>query len=287
MPAQPANNSVLPLPTGTAPKRQVSSPVWKMFWAWTAFFWGGTVVLATMFYLGVLDFETSTKVSLYGTSIWLNGCFIPFLLPGAWQRDRRELFHDAIVIWMVSYTMTNALWEIPWLLSSPYIFDGMNSLDDIVAQTGWMRESPLNMGWWVMASFGSVDLRTVNHDATFYSLEWFAFMNVAAAYGFYRLNKRQSPMRYLIPVLGGGEPVAATFIFSFSEVFAGFANMPGGVADTLLALVWTQYQYLLFPILFGWMGYRLLFADLHHVWAAKEASDAGEQAGPTLVAANG
>jgi hypothetical protein len=35
----------------------------------------------------------------------------------------------------------------------------------------------------------------------------------------------------------GGEPVAATFIFSFAEVFGGFENMTGGVADTLLALV--------------------------------------------------
>ena len=59
-------------------------------------------------------------------------------------------------------------------------------------------------------------------------------------------------------MVGCGEPIAATFIFSFAEVFGGFENMVGGVADTLLALVWTQYQYFLFPMTFGWLGFRLL-----------------------------
>jgi hypothetical protein len=44
-------------------------------------------------------------------------------------------------------------------------------------------------------------------------------------------------------------------------VFAGFENMPGGVADTLLALVWTQYQYFLFPLIFGYFGVELLLED--------------------------
>jgi hypothetical protein len=260
--AQDALPAELIAPPGEAEERVVSTAVWKGFWIWTAVFWGGTGVLGTLFYVGSLDFPTSTKVSLYGTSIWLNGCLIPFLLPGARERDPRRLFHEAIVLWMVSYTMTNALWEIPWVLSSPHIFENLHTLDDVVANTGWMRESPLHMGWWVMASFASVDLRTVNHDSTFYALELFAFVNVASVYYFYRLNKRRSPFRYLVPVVGSGEPVAATIIFSFSEVFASFKNMPGGVADTLLALVWTQYQYIVFPILFSWMGFKLLLDDL-------------------------
>jgi hypothetical protein len=45
------------------------------------------------------------------------------------------------------------------------------------------------------------------------------------------------------------------------EVFAGFANMVGGVADILLALVWTQYQYFVFPLIFGYLGYQLLLED--------------------------
>ena len=65
----------------------------------------------------------------------------------------------------------------------------------------------------------------------------------------------------VVAVLGCGEPVAATFIFSFTEVFAGFENMVGGVADTLLALVWTQYQYFLFPLIFGYFGVKLLLDD--------------------------
>ena len=79
-------------------------------------------------------------------------------------------------------------------------------------------------------------------------------------------------MRYLIPVLGCGEPVASTFIFSMSEVFAGFENMPGDLADTLLALVWTQYQYLLFPLIFGWVGWVLLREDWRRTSAARAGS---------------
>jgi len=45
------------------------------------------------------------------------------------------------------------------------------------------------------------------------------FVNVASTLYFFRLNRKRSPYRYLIPVLACGEPVAATFIFSFAEVF--------------------------------------------------------------------
>ena len=259
--------SAYPTP-GNVPPRAVSASVWKVFWIWTAIFWGGTGVMGTLFYVGVLDFETSTKIGLYGTSVWLNAWLIPFLLPGAKDRPMRQKFHEGIVLWIICYTMTNALWEIPWLLTSPFIFEDLNTLGDVVARTDWMRESPLRMGWWVMASFSSVDLRTVNHDPTFYALEFFAFLNVASAYYFYRLNRRGSSLRYLVPVLGSGEPIAATFIFSFSEVFSGYENMPGGLADSLLALVWTQYQYLIFPVIIGWIGCKLLFADLYRTWTA-------------------
>ncbi len=251
-------------------ERTTSPATWKVFGAWTAFFWGGTGVLGTLFYLGVLDFTTSTKMSLYGVSIWLNGWLIPILMNRSGARPKLTVWHEALVIWMVSYMMTNALWEIPWVLASPFVFENLHTLDDVVARTDWMRESPLNMYWWVLASFGSVDLRTVNHDPTFYTLEIYSFVNVASVIYFLYLNKKRSPYRYLIPVLGGGEPVASTFIFSFTEVFAGFENMPGGVADTLLALVWTQYQYLIFPLIFGYIGYKLLFDDWRHVHALGE-----------------
>jgi len=263
---KPATSSLLPA-TGLSVARRVAPRVWKVFGLLTALYVGCVVLMGTLFYLGVLSFPTSTKISLYATSIWLNVWLIPFLLPGARKRDKRQLFHEGLVLWMVCYTITNLSWEIPWVITSPFIFNDLHTLGDIVAQTDWMRESPLHMGWWVMASFGSVDLRTVNHDPTFYALEFFAFLNVASAFCFYRLNARRSSLRYLVPVLGSGEPIAATFIFTFSEVFAGFANMPGGVADTLLALVWTQYQYFVFPIVLGSMACRLLLSDLHHTWS--------------------
>ena len=74
-------------------------------------------------------------------------------------------------------------------------FENLHTLDDVVAYTPFMRESPLNMYWWVLASFSSVDLRTVNHNSTFYSLELYAFVNVATVICFFYLNKKRSPYR--------------------------------------------------------------------------------------------
>jgi len=251
-----------------AEERLVSAPTWRAFGVWTAVFWGATGVFATLFYLGALDFTTSTKASLYGISIWLNGWIIPLLLPKARQRPRMQVFHECLVLWMVSYVMTNLLWEIPWVIFSPFIFHDLQTVNDIAAQTPWIRENVLHMYWWDLASFGSVDLRTINHNSTFFTLEIYAFVNVAAALAFWRLNKRRSSLRYLIPGLGAGEPVVATFIFSFSEVFGGFKDMPGGVADTLLALVWTQYQYFVFPLILGYLGCKLLYEDWRQTRAA-------------------
>ena len=246
---------------GPAGERVASRSTTKMFWTLTAVVWGGVGVCAVLFHVGVLGFVTSTKIGLYAISVWLNAWMLVFLLPQNKDRSKTDLYHDALVVWMLSYALTNALWEIPWVLFSPFVFENLHTLNDVVAQTDFMRESPLNMYWWVLASFSSVDLRTVNHNPTFYTLELYSFVNVLSVIYFFYLNKKRSPYRYLIPVLGSGEPVASTFIFSFSEVFAGFENMAGGVADTLLALVWTQYQYFLFPLIFGFLGLKLLLED--------------------------
>lgn len=254
---------------GKSMERTVRASTWRVFGIWSAIFWGASGVFATLFYLGVIDFATSTKLSLYGISIWLNGWIIPWLLTNAKSLPKLALFHECLALWMVSYMMTNLLWEIPWVVCSPFVFENLHTLDDVVARTDWMRESVTHMYWWVLASFSSVDLRTVNHNATFYTLELYAFINVASVIYFFYLNKKRSRLRYLIPVVGSGEPIVATFIFSMSEVFAGFENMSGGVADTLLALVWTQYQYFLFPMIFAYVGFKLLVED----WGAAQASN--------------
>jgi len=248
-------------PAGEAVARSLSPTAARLFAVWTIAWWAGVGVCAALFFFGVLDFPSSAKISLYGISIWLNGWLLALVAQRYEYRSTFDLYHDCLVIWMVSYAMTNVLWEIPWVLLSPVVFTDLHTLDDVVAHTDYMRSSVLNMYWWVLASFASVDLRTVNHNSTFYVVELFAFANVLATMCFFRLNRRRSPHRYLIAVLGCGEPIAATFIFSFSEVFARFENMPGGVADTLLALVWTQYQYFVFPMIFGYLGVRLLRED--------------------------
>jgi hypothetical protein len=252
--------SSLPM-VGPAGERAASASTLKVFWTCTALVWGGVGICAALFYVGTLDFATSAKIGLYAISLWLNAWMLVFLLPQHKGRPKQELYHDALVVWMLSYMLTNALWEIPWVLASPFVFENLHTLDDVVAYTPYMRESPLHMYWWVLASFSSVDLRTVNHNSTFYTLELYAFVNVLTVIWFFHLNKKRSRYRYLIPVLGSGEPVASTFIFSFSEVFGGFKNMSGGVADTLLALLWTQYQYFLFPLIFAFFGVRLLRED--------------------------
>ncbi len=279
--------SEAPQMTGKASERVVSRETMRVFLTWTAVFWGGVGVCALVFYVGVLDFTTSTKTALYGISIWLNAWVLVFFIPSNKGRPKLDLYHDALVVWFISYALTNLLWEIPWVSFSPFVFENMNTLDDIVAKTDYMRESPLNMYYWVLASFGSVDLRTVNHNSTFFTLELYAFVNVITIVYFFHLNKKRSPYRYLVAVLGSGEPIASTFIFSFSEVFGGFVNMPGGTADTLLALVWTQYQYFVFPMIFGVLGVKLLLDDWHHARGAGASApkDTSDSSGPEMVAA--
>jgi hypothetical protein len=241
--------------------RELSSSARTFFLAWTAAWWGGVGVCAVLFFIGVLDFVDSSRISLYGVSIWLNGWIFPYMMKRRDAGRRLDLYHDCLVVWMLSYLMTNVLWEIPWVILSPVIFIDLHTIDDVLAYTSYMREHVLHMYWWMLASFSSVDLRAINRDPTFYSVEMFSFVNVASVLYFFYLNKKRSRYRYVVAVLGCGEPVAATFIFSFAEVFGGFENMTGGVADTLLALVWTQYQYFVFPLIFGVFGLRLLRGD--------------------------
>ena len=256
---------------GEPVKREISQSALTRFLVWTGFWWGRVGVLGMLFFAGVLDFVMSCRISLYGISIWLNG----WLLAMFWQKDSNRsqlsIYHDCLVVWMLSYAMTNLLWEIPWVIFSPFVFQNLQSLDDVVAYTDYMRESILHMYWWMLASFGAVDLRTVNHNSTFYVIEIYAIVNVISTFYFFHLNRKRSPFRYLVPVLSCGAPAAATFVFSFAEVFAHFENMPGGIADTLLALVWTQYQYFVFPMIFGYWGLQLFLNDWQQLYVKNDS----------------
>ncbi len=246
---------------GQATERAISPVARKQFLVWTGFWWGGVGVMGALFFLGYIDFINSARISLYGVSIWLNGWLLGLMAQKNDSRSKLDVYHDCLVMWMLCYAMTNVIWEIPWVIFSPFVFEGIHTIEDAVSYTGFMRESVTHMWWWMLGSFGAVDLRTLNHNSTFYTIEVYAFANVASILYFFHLNKKRSPYRYLVPVLSCGAPAAATFVFSFSEVFGHFENMPGGVADTLLALAWTQYQYFVFPLIFGYWGYKLLMAD--------------------------
>ena len=106
-------------------ERSISPAARRKFLLWTLAWWGGVGVCALLFYLGALDFVASAKISLYGISIWLNGWLLALVAPGAEGRSKLSLYHDCLVIWMLSYAMTNVLWEIPWVIFSPHIFSGL------------------------------------------------------------------------------------------------------------------------------------------------------------------
>lgn len=247
-----------------APARTFSEPAKRIFLRWTALWIVTTLAVMVMFYTGVVDFVWSARGSMYAISVWLNGWILVWFFRRHAGQDRMDFWHDLLVVWMLSYMITNVQWEIPWLLFSQFVFVDINTLDDLLAQTDYMRESPLHLYYWVLGTFGALDLRTVNHNGTFLSLELFSLVNLAGSLYFFYLNKKQSPYRYLVVVLSCGEPIAATVIFSFSEVFDHFVNMPGNIWDTLLALVWTQYQYIVFPMIFGTLGAKMLMEDWRH-----------------------
>ena len=126
--------------------RSISRTARKLFLIWTIAWWGGVGVCAALFFLGVLDFVSSAKSSLYGISIWLNGWLLAFVAQRHESRSKLDLYHDCLVIWMLSYAMTNLLWEIPWVIFSPFIFNDLNTIDDVLAQTDTMRSSIFHTG---------------------------------------------------------------------------------------------------------------------------------------------
>lgn len=256
--------------TQLVPERSLSLPAKKIFKTWTTAWVVGTVSVMLLFYFGAMEFVMSGRLSMYLISVWLNAWILVWLLRRYAGQPKEDFWHDLMVVWMVSYAITNIQWEIPWVILSRFIFVDLHTLDDLVAQTGYMRETPWHLYYWIMATFGAIDLRTINHNGTFFSLEMYAFVNLAMTFYFFHLNKKRSPYRYLVVVLGCGEPIATTWIFTFSEVFDNFVNMPGGLWDTLLALVWTQYQYFFFPMIFGFLGCKLLLDDLRYCVVQKE-----------------
>mmetsp|Transcript_20719 Transcript_20719/g.25120 ORF Transcript_20719/g.25120 Transcript_20719/m.25120 type:complete len:274 (+) Transcript_20719:1646-2467(+) len=247
-------------------ERSLSSTSQRRFLWWTVFWWGLVGLWGILFYAGTIDFTFSAKISLYGVSVWMNGWMLALIGHKDEKRSRIGILHECLCFWMITYCMTNLLWEMPWVLTSRFVFNDLSTLDDVVAKTEYMRANPLHMWWWIVGSFGAVDLRTVNRNSTFFTLELNCFANLAESLVFFHLNRKRSPLRYLVPVLGAGAPVAFTIMFSFTEVFNGFANMPGNTADTLLALCWTQYQFVVFPIIFCYWGLEMLFEDWKHCY---------------------
>ena len=93
------------------------------------------------------------------------------------------------------------------------------------------------------------------------AVEMLSVPSVLTFTAFYFLDRREHRLRYVLPLVNAPMVIGGTLIFSFSEVFGHFENMPGGVTDTLLALLWTQYQYVLFPAIMFAFALILLLDD--------------------------
>ena len=242
-----------------------------IFWGTTAAFWSIPAISGLLFGIGAWDNAFASKLSLYAVSIWLNACCLMLIGRRDETRSRALVYREFLVAWMISFGMTNVLWEWPWFLTSKFVFSGLHSYQDWVAFGGHIRE---HMWLWPLASFGAVDLRTINGNGTFMAVEMLSIPSVLTFTAFYFLDRKQHRLRYVLPLFNGPMVVGGTLIFSFSEVFGNYANMPGGVADTLLALVWTQYQYVLFPAAMFYVALRLLLHDqardphLERVWGS-------------------
>jgi len=230
----------------------------KLFWYSTAFFWAIPALCGVLFWSGLWENLLASKVSLYAVSIWLNTCCLMLVPRRDESRTRAAVYREFVIAWMISFSMTNLLWEWPWFLSSKFLFHDLHTIQDWIALAPRIRE---HMWLWPLASFGSVDLRTINGNGAFMAVEMLSIPSVLTFTAFYFLDRKKHRLRYVLPIFNGPMVVGGTLIFSFSEVFGGYANMSGGVADTLLALVWTQYQYVLFPAMMFYFSFRLLLHD--------------------------
>jgi hypothetical protein len=231
------------------------------FWSWTACFWAVPALCGFLFWRGAWSSLLASKVALYAISIWLNACVLVLIRRRGETRTRAGVYRDFLIVWMISFSMTNLLWEWPWFLSSRFLFHGLHTIDDWNRYSEYVRE---HMWVWPLVSFGAVDLRTINGNGTFMAVEMLSIPSVLTFTAFYFLDRRRHPLRYALPLLNAPMVIGGTLIFSFSEVFGGYANMAGGVADTLLALVWTQYQYVVFPAMMAWFSLLLLLDDRSH-----------------------
>jgi hypothetical protein len=229
-----------------------------LFWAVTAFFWAIPAVCGVLFWRELWDNMLASKVSLYAVAIWLNACCLMLIRRPDETRTRAGVYREFLIVWMISFSMTNLLWEWPWFLSSKFIFRDLHTIEDWIGLGAHIRQ---HMWLWPLASFGAVDLRTINGNGAFMAVEMLSIPSVLTFTAFYFLDRRKHRLRYVLPLFNGPMVVGGTLIFSFSEVFGGYANMAGGTADTLLALVWTQYQYVLFPALMFYLSLRLLLND--------------------------
>jgi len=230
----------------------------NLFLASTGLFWSVPALCGFLFWTGLLDNGPAAKISLYAVSIWLNTCCLTLLRRPQESRTRADVYREFVIVWMISFGMTNLLWEWPWFLTSKFVFHDLHTLADWNGLSERIREQ---MWLWPLASFGSVDLRTINGNGTFMSVEMLSIPSVLTFIAFYFLDRKRHPLRYVLPLFNAPMVIGGTLIFSFSEVFGDYSNMPGGVADTLLALLWTQYQYVVFPALMFYFSLRLLLHD--------------------------
>lgn len=224
----------------------------------TAFFWIIPAICGVLFFLDIWDNLLASRVTLYAMSFWFNACCLMLIRRPDETRTRASVYREFMIAWMITFSMTNLLWEWPWFLSSKFLFHGLHSFEDWIGLSAHIRE---HMWLWPLATFGPIDLRTINGDGAFMAVEMVSISSVLTFTVFYFLDRKKHPLRYVLPLFNAPMVIAGTLVFSFSEVFGGYQNIPGGLADTLLALLWSQYQFVLFQAMMFYFSLRLLLND--------------------------
>lgn len=174
---------------------------------------------------------TASKVGLHAVSIWFNPCCFALPPRADETRTKADVYREFVIVRTISFGMTNLLREWPWFVSSKFLFTDLHTIEDWLGLTDRIRE---HMWLWPLASLGSVDL---NGNGTFMSIEMLPIPSILTFTAFYLLDTRGRRLRYVLPIFNGPMVVGGTLMFSYSEVFGGYANMPGGVADTRVALL--------------------------------------------------
>ena len=84
---------------------------------------------------GVARAASATRTAFHSfrtrsTTSWLNASLLTLIRRRHETRTRAAVYREFLIVWMISFAMTNLLWEWPWFLSSKFIFHDLHTIGD-------------------------------------------------------------------------------------------------------------------------------------------------------------